>query len=108
MNQQLKSPCLVDARCLLAGLFLVLLTLLGCGTSSYGDAVKKSTPELTRRGKFAALGPDYVRLPSFPIAFRVPKMFLEDDLVNKRWRSADGKPVLLSSKDPFELKNEPN
>jgi hypothetical protein len=108
MNHSTNNLFFANVRCLGACLLLASLSLTGCGTSSYGDAVKKSTPELTRRGKFAALGPDYVRLPSFPIAFRVPKMFLEDDQVNKRWRAADGKPVLLSSKDPFELKNDPN
>jgi hypothetical protein len=108
MNLALKSFCLVSARHVIASLFLSLLVLSGCGTSTYDEAVKKSLPELERRGKFAALGPDYVRFPAFPIAFRVPKVFLEDDKIKQLWKSADGKAVKLNSKDPLELKNDPN
>ncbi len=84
---------------------LTTIALSGCGTSSYEEAVKKSQPELERRGKFAVLGPGYKRFPAFPIAFRVPKVFLEDDAVNQRWTSANGEAVRLNTKDPFELKS---
>ena len=65
-------------------------------------------PELERCGKFAALGPEFVRFPAFPIAFRVPKMFLEDDTANQKWTSVNGQAVKLNTKDPFELKNNPD
>lgn len=108
MNQPLKNSCLVDARIFFASLFLALLSLPGCGTSSYGEAVKKSLPELERRGKFAALGPGYHQFPTFPISFRVPKMFLEDDTAKQRWTSTKGVAVKLNTKDPFELRNNPD
>jgi len=107
MNLQQNKSCLGKAWFLSVSLLLSLLSLTGCGTSSYSDAVKKSLPELERRGKFAALGPEYVRFPTFPISFRVPKMFLEDDTIKQRWTSAEGKAVKLNSKDPFELRNDP-
>lgn len=88
----------------------MLLTLTGCGTSSYEEAVKKSKPELELRGKFAVLSPEYVKFPEFPVTFRVPVMFMEDDKdTNKqRWKAYEGKAVKLTSKDPFELKNNPD
>lgn len=94
MNQLLKNTCI----------FMALLSLAGCGKTTYKQAVEKSQPELERRGKFAALGPEFVRFPTFPIAFRVPKMFLEDDIVSQRWTSGNGQAVKLNSKDPIELK----
>lgn len=107
MNHLTNKPCLAQARIFSLSLLLALLSLPGCGTSTYGEAVKKSLPELERRGKFAALGPDYFRFPTFPIAYRVPKMFLDDDIVKQRWTSAKGQAVKLTSKDPYELKIDP-
>jgi hypothetical protein len=98
MNQLLSKICLC----------MPLVFLAGCGTSSYGDAVKKSQPELERRGKFAVLGPGYKRFPTFPIAFRIPKMFLEDDMKAQRWISSRGEAMKLNSRDPIELINNPD
>lgn len=98
MNKLLLSICF----CLTA------IAFTGCGTSTYDAAVKKSQPELERRGKFAVLGPGYVRFPAFPISFRVPKMFLEDDAVNQRWISSRGEAMKLTTRDPIELLSNPD
>ena len=94
---------------------VLLSTLTGCGTGSYGEAVKSSKPELELRSKFASLGLEYYRFPvekdargksvEIPIAFRVPRMFLLDDTGQPpRWKTYDGKAVKLNSRDPFEVK----
>ncbi len=105
------------APVLMTSLCLALLTLTGCGTGSYGEAVNNSKPELELRSKFASLGAEYQRFPietdargkklEYPIAFRIPRMFLADDPAPQpRWKAYDGKAVKLNSKDPFYTKTD--
>lgn len=114
--QQSRTRSNVD-RVMMTSLCLTLLTLAGCGVDDYRKAVADSDPELKLRSKFASLGGEYQRFPietdargkklEYPIAFRIPRMFLTDDTAPQpRWKAFDGKAVKLNSKDPFFTKTD--